>query len=125
MLRRYCEVDGSLDWENSYPDVIANGAVAPPDSLAAVKGQVYSSPASALPILPVVLNSHTADSSPGGCGELHSCSCRACVKLVAAMAIKCLQHFHTCVSVLWAAALHWHRPKERDAQHWVLCCKLR
>ncbi|DBB06443.1 TPA: hypothetical protein ACH3X1_012001 [Trebouxia sp. C0004] len=35
----YCEVDGSLDWENSYPDVIANGAVAPPDSLAAVKGQ--------------------------------------------------------------------------------------
>lgn len=51
MLFRYCEVDGSLDWENSYPDVIANGAVAPADSLAAVKGQVSLSPASILPLL--------------------------------------------------------------------------
>lgn len=51
MLFGYCEVDGSLDWENSYPDVIANGAVAPADSLAAVKGQVSLSPASIVPLL--------------------------------------------------------------------------
>lgn len=73
-------MDGSLDWENSYPDVIANGAVAPPDSLAAVKGQVSLSPATTLYItaLSVVLNSRTDDSLHGVYRELHSCSCRAC-----------------------------------------------